>query len=110
MEILILLVPALPILSALLTWLFAGSLGRQVARISVAGTLLAFLLAAATLWHALGAPAVQSLALFGTPALLLLDPLLFQRLHRPSFESTQLTRGGFGTLDRAEPLLGLEGP
>lgn len=50
---LIILIIALPLLSALLTHLLQGPLGRCVARISVAATLLSVLLASALLWLSL---------------------------------------------------------
>jgi NADH-quinone oxidoreductase subunit L len=74
MEKIILLVPALPILSALLTHLLARNLGRQVARISVIGILLTFAFAAFTLWIAVTGDSPKTVFL-GDWASLLLDPL-----------------------------------
>jgi len=74
MEKLLLLVPALPIVSALLTQLLSGRLGQQVARISVAGTALTFVVAAAVLWQQVSFGTPKVAPMFGGAALLL-DPL-----------------------------------
>ncbi len=75
MEKIILLVPLIPLLSALLTQLLFPRMGRQAARISVIGSLLTFLFAVATLWLVLAVPGSYGVHLFDTSALLLLDPL-----------------------------------
>ena len=75
MEKLILIVPMIPVLSALLTQLFSARLGHESARISITGSLLTFLLSLATLWFALSRPGSHAVSLLETPALLLLDPL-----------------------------------
>lgn len=74
-EPLILLVPALPLLSALLTHLSAAHLGRRVARVSVAGAGLTFVAAAVALSLALMGEGPQQLALADGWAILLFDPL-----------------------------------
>ncbi|MGD8407055.1 MAG: proton-conducting transporter membrane subunit [Thiohalophilus sp.] len=74
MEKIILLVPALPILSALLTHLLATPLGRQVGRISVTGTLLTFVAAIIALWMTLAGHGPHSVHLYHGIQLLL-DPL-----------------------------------
>ena len=53
MEQLIIVVAVLPLLSALLIQLFAGRIGRGIARLSVAATTLSFLFAVLLLWWAL---------------------------------------------------------
>jgi len=70
----LLLVPALPIASALLTHLLAGRLGLQVARVSVTGTLLTFIATAGLLWMQVSAGTSNVVHLFGGAALIL-DPL-----------------------------------
>jgi len=74
MEQIILLVPALPILSALLTHLLARRLGREVARVSVVGTLLTFIIAVLTLWVVATGDGPKTIFL-DNRAILLLDPL-----------------------------------
>ncbi|ALP51899.1 oxidoreductase [Candidatus Tenderia electrophaga] len=75
MEKIILLIPTLPLLAALLTYLLARRLGRQVVRISVIGTLLAFVAAAVALWLTLSGHAAHTVALHDTWLTLLHDPL-----------------------------------
>lgn len=75
MEKLIALLPALPLLSAILTHLSSAPLERRVARISVAASVLTFLLAALLLALALtGQPPTQT-ALAGSLGILTFDPL-----------------------------------
>lgn len=75
MEALIVLFPAVPLLSALLTHLLAGRLGRRVARVSVAGGILTFALAILLLWMALRGHTSQAVALNTAWGILLFDPL-----------------------------------
>ena len=71
MEKIILIVPMIPVLSALLTQLLSARLGHESARISVFGSLLTFLFSVATLWFALSRPGSHDVTLLETPALLL---------------------------------------
>lgn len=75
MEGIIALLPALPLISALLTHLLFRTLGRRVARLSVAGSLLTFLFAIVLLWVALTGDGPQQVALTSAWGILLLDPL-----------------------------------
>ena len=75
MERLILLLPALPLLSALLTHLLSGILGRKVAYLSVTAGILTFALACGLLWLTLAEDASYQIALSGSWGILLLDPL-----------------------------------
>jgi NADH-quinone oxidoreductase subunit L len=75
MQGLVVLLPALPLLSALLTHLFTRPLGRHVARLSVAGALLTFLLSGLLLWLAFDQPGGQQVALGDAWGILLFDPL-----------------------------------
>jgi NADH-quinone oxidoreductase subunit L len=75
MQQLILLLPALPLLSALLTHLLAGFIGRKVAHLSVMAGILTFALACGLLWLALTEDASHQIALGGSWGILLLDPL-----------------------------------
>ncbi|MFP3872846.1 MAG: NADH-quinone oxidoreductase subunit L [Thiohalophilus sp.] len=75
MEQIIVLIPGVPILSALLVHLLGRRMGRRVARLSVIGTLLTFGLAVAALWVVLAGYGPQTVSLFGSGALLLLEPL-----------------------------------
>ena len=75
MEQLIIVVAVLPLISALLIQLFAGSLGRRTARLSVAITTLSFLLSALLLTLALTGQGPQTLQLGNSTAILLFDPL-----------------------------------
>jgi len=68
-------VAVLPLISALIIQLFAGSVGRSIARVSVAATTLSFLLAALLLWWALTGHGPQTLPLGNATAILLFDPL-----------------------------------
>ena len=75
MEKIILIVPLIPVLSALLTQLFSARFGHESVRISITGSLLTFLFTVATLWFVLSEPGSHAVSLFDTAALLLLDPL-----------------------------------
>lgn len=75
MEHVILLIPAIPILSALLIHLLAKRLGHTVARIGVGLMLLTFAMAVAALWLAASGHGSHSVALFDSGLILLFDPL-----------------------------------
>lgn len=75
MNSLIVIVPALPILSAIFTHLLAGKLGRRVARLSVGLTLLTFLAAASLLTLALMGEPRQAVSLGQQWGSILFDPL-----------------------------------
>jgi len=75
MEQLIIVVAVLPLISALLIQLFAGRIGRSIARVSVAATTLSFLLAALLLWWALTGHDPQAMPLGNTTSIMLFDPL-----------------------------------
>lgn len=75
MQQLILLVIALPFLSAGLIQLFAGRPGRRAARVSVTFGWLAFLSAAVTLWLALSGAAVSEYLLLHDWGIIRFDPL-----------------------------------
>jgi len=75
MEQLIIVVAVLPLISALLIQLFAGRIGRGIARVSVAATTLSFLLAALLLWWALTGHDPQAMPLGNTTIIMLFDPL-----------------------------------
>lgn len=75
MDQLILLLPVLPLLSALLTQLFGADLGRRVSRISVAGGVLTFVLAAGLLGLVLSGKPPTLYSVGGTWGSLLFDPL-----------------------------------
>ncbi|MFO8024161.1 NADH-quinone oxidoreductase subunit L [Thiohalophilus sp.] len=75
MEHIIILITGLQILSALLTHLLTPRLGRQVARLSVTATALTFALSVAALWMVLNGHSRQTVNLFDSGMLLLLDPL-----------------------------------
>ena len=75
MEQLIIVVAVLPLISALLIQLFAGRIGRSIARVSVAATTLSFLLAALLLWWALTGHDPQAMPLGNTTIIMLFDPL-----------------------------------
>jgi NADH-quinone oxidoreductase subunit L len=72
---LVLLLPALPLLAALLAQLLGGLLGRQVAGLSVAGALLSFAAAVALLALALTGHGPEQVSLGGSWGTLLFDPL-----------------------------------
>ena len=74
MKQIVLLIPFLPILSALLTHLLASRAGRQVARISITGITLTFVLAAIALWFSISDQTPQAVHIYGE-AMLLHDPL-----------------------------------
>jgi len=73
MEQLIIVVAVLPLFSALLIQLFAGRIGRGIARLSVAATTLSFLFAVLLLWWALTGHG--PLPLGNATAIILFDPL-----------------------------------
>jgi len=75
MEQLIIAVAALPLISALLIQLFAGRIGRGIARVSVAATTLSFLISLLLLWWALTGHDPQALTLGDNNTILLFDPL-----------------------------------
>ncbi len=75
MEQLIIVVAVLPLISALLVQLFAGRMGRRIARVSVAATTLSFLFSALLLWWALAGHGPHALPLGHGSAIILLDPL-----------------------------------
>ncbi len=75
MERLIIVVAVLPLVSALLIQLFAGRIGRSIARVSVAITTLSFLLSALLLSWALIGHSPQTLPLGNTTTIFLFDPL-----------------------------------
>jgi NADH-quinone oxidoreductase subunit L len=75
MEKLIIVVAVLPLISALLIQLFAGRIGRRIARVSVAATTLSFLLSVLLLWWALTGHGPQALPLGNATAIMLFDPL-----------------------------------
>jgi len=75
MNTLTVLVPALPILSAILTHLLAPGFGRRVARLSVGFTLLTFLAAATSLGMALSGEANHAVSLGQGWGIILFDPL-----------------------------------
>jgi len=75
MTSLVFLVPALPILSAVLTHLLAPGIGRRVARVSVVFTLVTFLLASGLLAMSLSGEPQQAFILGGTWGTFLFDPL-----------------------------------
>ncbi len=75
MERLIIVVAVLPLISALLIQLFAGRIGRSIARLSVVFTTLSFLLSCVLLALALMGSEIQTFPLGGSVAALLFDPL-----------------------------------
>lgn len=75
MEKLIILVAVLPLISAILIQLFAGRIGRGIARVSVAVTAVSFLLSCLLLWWALVGHGPQVLPLGDSIAIALFDPL-----------------------------------
>jgi len=75
MEHLIVVVVALPLLSATLIQLFSAALGRRAARLSVAAVLLTFVLAVVLLVTALLRGGTGQIALAGSWGILLFDPL-----------------------------------
>jgi NADH-quinone oxidoreductase subunit L len=75
MNTLTVLIPALPILSAILTHLLAPGFGRRVARLSVGFSLLTFLLAAASLGMALSGEENHAVSLGQGWGIILFDPL-----------------------------------
>ncbi|MCB1876571.1 MAG: NADH-quinone oxidoreductase subunit L [Chromatiales bacterium] len=77
-EKLIIVVPVMPLVSALLTHLLSGTLGRGVARISVSAAGLTFFAASALLWMAVSGEPAQQATLTGATGswgTLLFDPL-----------------------------------
>ena len=75
MEQLIIAVAVLPLVSALLVQLFAGRIGRRIARVSVAATTLSFLFSSMLLWWALTGHGPHALPLGIGAAIILFDPL-----------------------------------
>jgi len=75
MEQLIVVIVALPLLSALVIQLFSAGLGRRVARLSVGAILLTFLLAFALLIVSVATGNTGQTNLAGTWGILLFDPL-----------------------------------
>ena len=75
MERLIIVVVFLPLISALLIQLFAGRIGRSIARISVVFTTLSFILSSVLLALALMGSEIQTFPLGSSVATLLFDPL-----------------------------------
>jgi len=75
MNSLIVLVPALPIVSAILTHFLAATLGRRVARLSVGLTLLTFLVASTLLTLAIMGEPKQAVSLGQGWGIILFDPL-----------------------------------
>jgi len=75
MHQLILLVIALPFVSAVLTQLLASRLGRRSASVSIAGAWLTFLFAALTLWSALSGSGVHEYRLFSSWGVVRFDSL-----------------------------------
>jgi len=72
---LVLLLPSLPLASALLTHLMSGSMARRVSQISVAGGILSFLIAAILLGSVLSGHDVAQVAVGDAWGSLLFDPL-----------------------------------
>ena len=75
MELFIILLPALPLLSALFNHVYANQLGQQVAKISVGIGVLTFILAAYLLAETLGSDTSSQISLGDTWGILLADPL-----------------------------------
>ena len=75
MERLIIVVAVLPLISALFIQLFAGRIGRSIARLSVAITTLSFLLSCVLLALALSGSEIQTFPLGNSISILLFDPL-----------------------------------
>jgi NADH-quinone oxidoreductase subunit L len=75
MHQLILLVIALPFVSAVLTQLFSARLGRRPAAVSIVSAWLTFLCAALTLWTALSSPDVHEYTLFSDWGVIRFDSL-----------------------------------
>lgn len=75
METLIVLVPTLPLVSALITQMLSARMGRKVVRLSVASALLTFLLAVVLLAFAIAGDTPREIALATQWGILLSDPL-----------------------------------
>jgi NADH-quinone oxidoreductase subunit L len=75
MKQLIIVVAVLPLVSALFIQLFAGRIGRGIARVSVATTTVSFLLSGLLLLWMLAGHDPQTLSLGNATAIMLLDPL-----------------------------------
>lgn len=75
MEKLIILLPALPLLSALVNHALSKQLGHRTARVSVAAAIVTFVLAAVLLGQALNDNDASRVALGNTWGILLADPL-----------------------------------
>ena len=75
MQQLILLVIALPFISAAVIQLFCARLDKKAATVSVASLWLTFLLAAVTLWLAISDPTLQEYSLFSSWGIIRFDSL-----------------------------------
>ena len=75
MDQLVVLLPTIPLVSALLTHLLGGVLGRSVSRISVAGGTASFLIASILLGSVLSGHEVSHVAAGDSWGSLLFDPL-----------------------------------
>lgn len=75
MEYLIVMVPALPLFTAIITYLFASRLKHYVAQLSVASILLSLLAAIGLLWSALSGSQNIDISLGGSWGILTFDPL-----------------------------------
>ncbi|MDJ0832477.1 MAG: proton-conducting transporter membrane subunit [Gammaproteobacteria bacterium] len=75
MEYLIVMVPAIPLVTAIITYLLASRLNYFVAQLSVASILLAFLASLTLLWFALSGAAPVAVSLGGSWGILMFDPL-----------------------------------
>jgi len=75
MEQFIIVVAVLPLISALLIQLFSGRFGRGIARVSVAATVISFLVSCFLLSWALGGNDPQAIQIGNTSTILLFDPL-----------------------------------
>ena len=75
MEKLIILLPALPLLSALVNHFSSDQLGRQAAKLSVSTSIVTFLLAAFLLAHAMSSDSVGEISIGDNWGILLTDPI-----------------------------------
>ena len=76
MDQLVVLLPSIPLLSALFTHLLSGTLGRNVSRISVAGGIGSFVVAAILLGSVLSGHEASRVAVGDSWGSLLFDPCL----------------------------------
>ncbi|MBL1294414.1 MAG: NADH-quinone oxidoreductase subunit L [Thiotrichales bacterium] len=74
-QLLIILVPALPLLAALINHLAYGQLGQRVAKLSVTFAVFSFVIAAVLLAQAMSGNDANQVAIGGTWGILLADPL-----------------------------------